>query len=115
MEYSAYIYYNQIKICKILYFDDNMGSYMYIFEPIYDVLDSLKDTTFRGIQGIDLSLRKEKYIRKNLQPVFIFERNPIRGKKHFKELQRVENQTLLEFLANNDKQYFGDNLSIKAL
>ena len=98
MEYSAYIYFNSLKICKLSYYDNNKDSYEYIFEPIYQVLDALDPLEFKGIQGLDLTLRKEKYIRKNLQPVFIFERNPIRKKKNFRELQRVDGISLLEFI-----------------
>lgn len=115
MEYSAFIYYDNIKICKITYSDNDINSYKYVFEPIYDSLDLLSDSDFRGIPGIDLSLRLSKYIRRNLQPVFIFERNYIRGKKNFKELQRVGNRTLLEFLADSHMCYFGDKLTIKSL
>ncbi len=115
MEYSAFIYYNNIKICKITYSDNDVDSYMYVFTPIYDSLDLLSNSDFRGIPGVDLSLRLNKYIRRNLQPVFIFERNYIRGKKNFKELQRVGNRTLLEFLADSNMCYFGDKLTIKSL
>ncbi len=114
MKYSAYIYYENVRICKISYSDNDIDSYEYVFEPIYEALDSISNSDFRGIPGIDLSLRHEKYIRKNLQPVFIFERNPVRGKKNFRELQRVGSGTLLEFLTNNDLHYFGDKLNIKA-
>lgn len=113
MYYSAYIYFEDIRICRISYFDNGIDSYEYIFEPFYHILDSLNDANFRGIQGIDLSLRKDKYIRKNLQPVFIFERNPIRKKKNFRGLQRINGTTLLEFIANSNMSYFGDKLNIK--
>lgn len=115
MEYSAFIYYINIKICKITYSDNDVDSYKYVFEPIYEALDKLSNSNFRGIPGIDLSLRKKEYIRRNLQPVFIFERNYIRGKKNFKELQRVGNRTLLEFLTDSNMCYFGDKLNIKSL
>lgn len=115
MNYSSYIYFDTIKICKISYFDNDIDSYEYVFEPIYEAIDSLDVSKFRGIQGIDLSLRKKQYIRKNIQPVFIFERNPIRKKKNFKELQRVNDMTLLEFITQNNMEYFGDRLNIKPL
>lgn len=113
MEYSAYIYFDTIKICKISYFDNDLDSFKYVFEPLYQVLDSLDPIEFKGIQGLDLSLRKEKYVRTNLQPVFIYERNPIRKKKNFRELQRVNGITLLEFIAKNNMDYFGDKLNIR--
>ena len=113
MEYSAYIYFNAIKICKISYSDNDLDTYEYVFEPIYHVLDTLNPTEFKGIQGIDLRLRKDKYVRKNLQPVFIFERNPIRKKKNFRELQRVGDVSLLEYIAKSNMSYFGDKLNIK--
>lgn len=113
MEYSAYIYFDEIKICKISYSDNNLDTYEYVFEPLYQVLDALSPTEFKGIQGVDLRLRKEKYVRKNLQPVFIFERNPIRKKKNFQELQRVGGISLLEYIAKSNMSYFGDKLNIK--
>lgn len=115
MEYSAFIYYKNKKICNITYSDNDIDSYKYVFEPIYDSLDLLADSDFRGIPGIDLSLRLSKYVRVNIQPVFIFERNHLRGKKNFKELQRVGSKTLLEFLADSNMCYFGDKLTIKSL
>ena len=57
MEYSAYIYLDAIKICKISYFDNDLDTYEYVFEPLYQVLDTLNPTEFKGIQGIDLRLR----------------------------------------------------------
>ena len=115
MEYSAFIYYDGVKICKITYSDNDVDSYKYVFEPIYETLDQLSKSNFRGIPGIDLSLRKKEYIRRNLQPVFIFERNYIRGKKNFKELQRVGNRTLIESLKDSDMCYIGDKWNIKSL
>jgi hypothetical protein len=115
MEYSAFIYYKNTRICKITYSDNDVDSYKYIFEPIYNSIELLSDSNFRGIPGIDLSLRLNKYERINIQPVFIFERNYIRGKKNFKELQRVGNKSLLEFLTNSSLCYFGDKLTIRSL
>lgn len=112
MEYSAFICYNNIRICKITYSDNDVDSYNYVFEPIYNAIDLLSDSYFRGIPGIKLSLRLNKYVRRNVQPVFIFERNYIRGKKNFKELQRVGNITLLEFLTDSNMCYFGDKLTL---
>lgn len=115
MEYSAFIYYKNNRICKITYSDNDVDSYKYVFEPIYYSLDLLAGSDFRGIPGIDLSLRLCKYVRINIQPVFIYERNHIRGKKNFKKLQRVGAKTLLEFLTNSNLCYFGDKLTIKSL
>ena len=84
--------------------------WIHVFEPLYQVLDTLNPTEFKGIQGIDLRLRKEKYVRKNLQPVFIFERNPIRKKKNFRELQRVGDVSLLEYIAKSNMSYLWFNV-----
>ena len=115
MKYTAFIYYNNIRICKISYLDNDSDFYKYTFEPIYEALDQLAETDFKGIPGIDLALRKKKCIRENLQPVFIFERNPIRKKKNFSALQRIEQKTLLEYLTDNKTNYFGDKLTIRSL
>jgi hypothetical protein len=115
MDYSAFIYYDSLKICEISYSDNDIDSYEYVFEPIYQALDSLSGTSFRGIQGLDLSLRLKQYVRRNIQPVFIFEHNPLPKKKDFRSLQRIDQCTLLEYLAKNELNYFGDNLRIKPL
>ena len=111
MTYKAHIYYKSTCICSITYVEENEREFEYVFEPIFDVIDTLAG--FRGIQGLDLSLRREKYIRKNMIPTFIFEHNPLSGKKSFHKAERINGMCLLEFLSKSNYKYFGDNLTIK--
>ena len=111
MNYTAFIYYKDINICKITYSESSETDFQYIFEPIYKNIDRLTD--FRGIQGIDLSLRKAKYIRKNQMPSFIFERNPLPEKIECQISKKINGMCLLEYLAHLNKHYWGDKLQIK--
>lgn len=109
---TAYIYSNDVKICQVIYREFDEHTFEYIFYPYYDAIDSL--VNFKGIQGIDLNLRREKYVRKNMLPVFIFEHSPLSGKKSFYKANRIAGMTLLEYLSNCKLQYFGDNLYIRS-
>ena len=101
----------EISICTITYIEKSETDFQYVFEPDYKYIDKLEN--FRGIQGIDLSLRKQSYIRKNILPSFLFEHNPLPGKKSFQVSRKINGMCLLEYLANCDKQYFGDQLKIR--
>ena len=52
MNYTAFIYYKDINICKITFSESSETDFQYVFEPIYKNIDRLTD--FRCIQGIDL-------------------------------------------------------------
>ena len=64
------------KIAKIEYEEWEDGQYEYRFYPFYNVIDMLPSHLFQGIPGLDLSLRRASYERKNTIPVFISERTP---------------------------------------
>ena len=72
MKYTAFIYYNNIRICKISYLDNDSDFYKYTFEPIYEALDQLAETDFKGIPGIDLALRKKKIHKRKSSTSFYF-------------------------------------------
>ena len=59
------------KISRIDYIQYENEEYEYIFTPYYNVIDFLPVSLFQGIPGLDLSLRRERYIRKNMVPCFI--------------------------------------------
>ena len=50
------------------------------------MIDLLDYDLFDGIPGLDLSLKKEKYTRKNIIPVFISERSPGKNRENLYEL-----------------------------
>jgi len=106
----ACIFYLETNICRITYQEIDDKNFEYIFEPFYKAIDKLSN--FRGIQGLDLTLRKEKYIRRNQLPSFIYEHNPMPDKIIYHSFHRVSGITLLEYIARSKEQYFGDKLHI---
>lgn len=103
------------KIAKIEYEEWENGEFNYIFRPFYNVIDMLPNHLFQGIPGLDLSLKKAVYERKNILPTFIAERTP---SKHRQDLWALleENgmQALnrLEWLIKTDKRYSGDKFFV---
>lgn len=111
MTYYADIFYMDKCVCKIQYAEYSFESFEYVFEPDYDAINSLEG--FRGIPGIDLSLHKKRYVRKNILPTFLGERFRLPGKVLFYQAIKVDGLCPLEYLANNNYEYFGDKLTIK--
>ena len=110
---TAYIFYSDRKICKVIYHEYDESNFEYVFQPDYEEIKGLEN--FRGIQGLNLKLHKEEYVRRNMLPTFIFEHTPLAGKKDFYKANRINNLTLLEYLAQSEMKYFGDNLSLRLL
>ncbi len=103
------------KISKIEYEEYENGEYEYIFTPFYNVIDFLPSSLFQGIPGLDLSLRKEHYHRKNMVPVFISERTPGENREDLRKLLEdvgMESLDRLEWLIRTKTQYSGDNLFV---
>lgn len=103
------------KICKITYrlFEDE--SFEYVFEPNYFLIDLLYSKYFQGIPGLNLDLKKQEYIRKNIIPTFISERVPQKNREDFYELLEklnMKSMDPIEYLIRTDEQYFGDNLFV---
>lgn len=102
--------YNVSKIEYFLYDDD---SFKYIFKPNYDIIELLDSKIFQGIQGIDLDLKKEEYIRENIIPTFISERVPQQNREDYQELLEKCHLDFMDpilYLINTDFKYSGDNL-----
>ncbi len=106
MIYCADLCFLANRICKITYIEHSMESFEYVFEPNYDVINSLQE--FHGIPGIDLSLHKDRYVRKRILPVLIGERIPLPGNNHFHQTIRINGMCPLEYLSLCEKEYFGD-------
>lgn len=116
---SAYITYPlgknlYLKIAKISYelFEDE--SYQYIIEPYYDVLDSLENVT---IPGIDIELRKSKYYRVNMIPIFVSDRTFPRSRVEARTLLKEKNINYynpLLWLVDSNYRYTGDSLIVKS-
>ena len=66
---------------------------------------------FHGIQGIDLELKKDCYVRKNFVPSFISERSPIPTRMNLPQLMDeagISEYNTIAWLKNTPLQYFGD-------
>jgi predicted DNA-binding protein (UPF0251 family) len=103
------------KVSKIEYVEYENEEYAYTFVPYYNVIDFLPSSLFQGIPGLDLSLRKERYERKNTVPVFISERTPSQNREDVRELLEengMESLNRLEWLIRAKTKYSGDDLFV---
>lgn len=103
------------KISKIEYNEYENGEYEYIFTPFYNIIDFLPTSLFQGIPGLNLSLKKEYYERKNMVPVFISERTPSENRENVRELLEAEGMkslNRLEWLIRTNTKYSGDNFFV---
>lgn len=97
-----------------VYYEDD--SFKYIFRPNYNVIELLDHTTFQGIPGLNLDLKKESYIRENKIPTFIYERTPQKNREDLWELlDEVNLECLdhLEWLIRTQRTYTGDNFVVE--
>lgn len=103
-------------VCKIEYILYEDETFKYIFTPYYDVIDLLDSSIFQGIPGIDVDLRKEKYVRDNIIPTFISERVPTENRENFYELLQsvgLNYMNPIEYLIRSNNKYSGDNFYLK--
>ena len=103
------------KIAKIEYHEFEDGNFKYSFHPFYKVTDMLLDNIFQGIPGIDLTLEKEVYERKNIIPTFISERTPSEHREDLWSLldeNDMQSLNRLEWLIKTNKRYSGDRLFV---
>lgn len=104
------------KIAKIVYTEYEDGSYLYSITPFYNVIDMLSPFVFQGIPGIDISIRKTVYERKNITPTFISERTPSDNRENLYELLEeygMDYLNRLEWLIRSKYRYSGDNFFVK--
>lgn len=105
-------------VSKIEYIEWEDETYEFAFMPNYSVISLLKPDIFQGIPGLDLELKKEKYIRKNKIPIFISERAPMKNRENLYELLEecgMNYWNPLEWLIRTDTQYFGDKLYVRGV
>lgn len=103
------------KIAKIDYEEWEDGSFTYAFKPFYAVIDMLPSRLFQGIPGLDLSLKKPLYERKNIVPTFISERTPSENREDLWTLldeAGMQSLNRLEWLMRSRKKYSGDRLFV---
>lgn len=104
------------RICPITYTVWEDDSFEYVFEPNYLVIDLLTTPDFQGIPGLDLSLRKQRYVRRNRVPTFIEERSPAPNREDLWDLldeHGMDHLNRLEWLIRTRMRYGGDNLYVQ--
>ena len=103
------------KISKLTYELYEDESYQYIFEPYYDVIDGLGIKAY--IPGINLELRKEKFYRVNLTPIFISDRTFPKSRVEAIKLLKERNLNFYSpilWLLDSSYTYTGDSLLLKS-
>lgn len=91
-------------------------TFAYIVTPNYSVIDLLGEPLFQGIPGLNLDLRRERYVRENRTPVFVSERAPAESREDIRALLDevgMEYLDKLEWLMRTDTRYGGDNLYVR--
>ena len=102
-------------VASIRYIEREDESFCYEIRPNYSVISLLSEKFFQGIPGLDLSLKKEVYVRENIVPVFISERTPGENREDlWLLLEECNMQYLnrLEWLIRTDTIYPGDGLYV---
>ena len=102
----------EYRLCRLDYVSSDDGHYTYVFRPDYSVIDMLSPPLYQGIPGLDLDLRKEEYVRKDIVPCFISERTPGENRIDVSELLEsvgMDHLNRLEWLIRTDLRYFGDS------
>ncbi|WP_165043886.1 helix-turn-helix domain-containing protein [Adlercreutzia sp. ZJ138] len=103
-------------IARIDYVEYEDETFDYTFTPRYPVIDMLPTTIFQGIPGLDLDMRKECYLRRNIVPTFIAERTPSERREDLQSLLESYGMTYLnrlEWLIRTDLRYSGDLLYVE--
>ena len=102
-------------IADIQYIEREDESYRYVITPNYSVISLLSEKYFQGIPGLDLDLRKDRYIRENVVPVFISERTPGENREDLWSLLdecNMQYLNRLEWLIRTNTRYSGDSLYV---
>ena len=71
------------KVAEITYTERVDESIVCEIKPNYSVIKLLESEDFQGILGLNLDLKKDSYVRKNIIPIFISERTPGKNREDF--------------------------------
>ncbi len=102
----------EFRVCRLDYIINEDETYKYVFTPYYDVISLLGSDVFQGIPGLNLDVKKEQYVRENMQPCFITERVPQPNRVDYWQLLADVGLTYyspIEYLTRTDLQYSGDD------
>jgi len=103
-------------VSKIEYCLRKNDDFEYKFIPNYSTIELLDSSIFQGIPGLDLTLHKKEYVRRNKVPVFISERCPSENREDLWEILTEAGMSYLDplqWLIVTDKKYIGDRLYVK--
>ena len=103
------------RICDLAYYLNDNETFHYVFTPNYSVIGLLEGTSFQGIPGLNLDLKKKEYVRAGKIPTFISERVPGENREDLQELLAkvgLDYMDPIEYLIRTDEQYFGDPLFV---
>lgn len=103
-------------LARIEYREREDETFSYAIEPNYSVIDLLSPPLFQGIPGLNLDLRRERYVRENRTPVFISERTPAENREDVRKLlddAGMDYLNPLEWLMRTDTRYGGDSLFVR--
>lgn len=104
----------EYRICRLDYTIYEDDSFEYVFTPDYSMIEILPKE-FQGIPGIDLDLHRERYVRRNIEPVFVTERSPSRNRQDLWQLldeAGMEYLNRLEWMIRTGKGYVGDSFFV---
>ncbi|MCQ2079762.1 MAG: hypothetical protein MJZ38_06900, partial [archaeon] len=100
----------EYRVCRLDYTMWEDGSYEYVFIPEYDMLELLPKE-FQGVPGIDLDLHRERYVRRDMEPVYVTERSPSGNRQDLWDLLEeagMDHLNRLEWMIRTGKGYHGD-------
>lgn len=89
-------------------------SFSYTYIPNRNIIKLLSKGLFEGIQGIDLDVNVDKYVRDGI-PVFVSERVPPKNREGLYELLDkvgLDYYDPLQYMLRTSERYFGDNLEV---
>lgn len=113
--FSPSILFKVAKITCEVFID---GSFQYLTQPYFDVIDGLPVSIFQGIPGIDVDKRFPIYYRVNMTPVYVAERSPEPNRVGLEDLLKevgMDHLNRLEWMIRTDRTYMGDNFVTKPL
>lgn len=103
-------------LARIEYREREDETFSYVIEPNYSVISLLSPPLFQGIPGLNLDLKRKRYVRENRTPVFISERTPAENREDVRKLlddAGMDYLNPLEWLMRTDTRYGGDSLFVR--
>lgn len=103
-------------LARIEYREREDETFSYVIEPNYSVISLLSPPLFQGVPGLNLDLKRKRYVRENRTPVFISERTPAENREDVRKLlddAGMDYLNPLEWLIRTDTRYGGDNLFVR--